>query len=211
LDQFAERRQSRAQRADAVVLAAVAVFSARGYHEASMDDIAAAARVSKPVVYAHFGSKDELYVACVARAAQRFHAALEHAVRAIESPELRLWTGILTLLDHVERERAEWTMLFAGLAGTDPVAQEAARLRSETEALIAALFTETAERAGVGGSALEAIEPLGTGFVGTSAGIMRWWLDHPETPKENVAMYLMNYVWSGLGGLIEGRLWIPPE
>jgi hypothetical protein len=29
-------------------------------------------------------------------------------------------------------------------------------------------------------------------------------------PKENVAMYFMNYLWSGLGGMIEGRLWVPP-
>src|SRR3954470_9045790 len=93
-----------------------------------------------PVVYVHFGSKDELYVA---RGAQRFHLALDEAVGPVESPEARLWTGILTLLDHVERERAEWTMLFAGPTGTEPVAREAARIRRETEALIAALFTET--------------------------------------------------------------------
>jgi AcrR family transcriptional regulator len=193
------------------VAAAVAAFSERGYHNASMDEIAAAAGISKPAVYAHFGSKDELYVECVARAAERFHRALEEAVRPVERPEARLWTGILTLLDHVDRERAEWTMLFAGVSGTEPVAREAARIRGETQALIAALFTETATRAGVGGSALEAMGPLGVGFVGTSEALARWWLEHPETPKENVAMYLMNYVWSGLGGLIEGRLWVPPE
>ena len=199
------------QRGDAIVAAAAAAFSERGYHGTSMDEVAAAAGVSKPAVYSHFGSKEELYVECIARAAERFHRALDDAVRPVESPEARLWTGILTLLEHVERERAEWTMLFAGVTGTEPVAREAARIREQTQSLIASLFTETAKRAGVAGSALEAIEPLGVGFVGTSEALARWWLEHPEIPMDNVAMYMMNYVWSGLGGLIEGRLWMPPE
>jgi AcrR family transcriptional regulator len=206
---FTERRRLRAQRADAVLDAAVATFSARGYHAASMDEIARAAGVSKPAVYARCGSKDELYVACVQRAADKFHAALERAVQSATTPEERLWTGVLTLLDHVERERGEWRMLFDDSARTGAVADETADIRRRTERLISDLFTETARRGGIGGSALEAIEPLGAGFVGTSEGIARWWLEHPDVPKENVAMYFMNYLWSGLGGMIEGRLWAP--
>jgi AcrR family transcriptional regulator len=207
---FVERRQLRAQRADAVLAAAASTFSARGYHDASMDEIARAAGVSKPAVYAQFGSKDELYVACVQRAAEKFHVALEQAVRAAETPEERLWAGVLTLLDHVEQERSEWTMLFDDSARTGAVAEETAGIRRRTERLISDLFTDTAVSGGIGGSALEAMDPLGAGFVGTSEGIARWWLDHPEVPKENVAMYFMNYLWSGLGGMIEGRLWVPP-
>jgi AcrR family transcriptional regulator len=209
-DAFYERRRLRARRADSVLDAAAQMFSTRGYHDVSMDEIARVAGVSKPAVYAQFGSKDELYVACVQRAAEKFHLALEQSVRSVETPEERLWIGILTLLDHVERERAEWTMLFDDSARGGAVGEETARLRRQTEQLIAELFTDTAVRGGIGGSALEAMDPLGAGFVGSSEGIARWWLDHPEIPKENVAMYFMNYLWSGLGGMIEGRLWVPP-
>jgi AcrR family transcriptional regulator len=210
-DPFLERRRLRSERAGTILDAAAATFAARGYHDASMDEIARRAGVSKPVVYAQFGSKDELYVACVERAASKFHTALEDSVRAVQTPEERIWTGVLTLLEHVERERAEWTMLFDDSARMGPVASATARLRGETEALIASLFTDTARQAGIEGSALEAMEPLGVGFVGTAEALARWWLDHPETPKENVAMYFMNYLWSGLGGMIEGRLWMPPS
>ena len=209
-DTFAERRRLREARAETVLDAAVAIFSEHGYHGASMDEVAAAAGVSKPAVYAQFGSKEELYVACIERAAHRFHTALERAVHAADTPEQRIWVGILTLLDHVERERAGWTMLFGGQdVRSGAVAQEAARLRAETTSLIAELFTETAAQAGIGGSALEVIEPLGAAFVGTAEGVARWWLQHPEVPRENLAMYLMNYVWSGLGGMIEGQVWMP--
>ncbi len=207
---FSERRRLRAARAEAVLEAAVEAFSERGYHDVSMEDIARAAGLSKPAVYAQFGSKDELYVACVERAAHKFHAALDQAVRSAATPELRLWAGVLTLLEHVEGERAGWMMLMEGSTRAGPVGEETARLRSETEALIATLFTATAREAGIGGSALEAIDPLGAGFVGTAEGLVRWWLAHPDTPKENVAMYFMNYLWVGLGGMIEGRLWMPP-
>jgi AcrR family transcriptional regulator len=209
-DAFAHRRRLRAERAEAVLDAAVAVFSRRGYHDASMDAIASAAGVSKPAVYAHYGSKEELYVAGIERAASKFHVALESAVLEAQTPQERMWAGILTLLDHVEQERAEWRMLFQGGAlPRGPVAAEVAELRDRTNALIAALFTDTAARAGIAGSATDAIEPLGSAFVGTAEGLIRWWLAHTDVPKGSVAMYFMNYVWSGLGGLIEGRIWMP--
>jgi AcrR family transcriptional regulator len=209
-DAFGARRRLRAQRGDAILDAAVETFSARGYHATSMDEIARAAQVSKPAVYAQFGSKDELYVACVERAAHKFHRALDEAVRAVQQPELRVWIGIFTLLDHVERERAEWTMLFDGSARSGLVGEETARIRRETEALIASLLIDTASEHGIAGSALEATQPIGAAFVGTAEAITRWWLEHPDTPKQNVAMYFMNYAWSGLGGIVSGRLWMPP-
>jgi AcrR family transcriptional regulator len=209
---FADRRRLRAERAEAVLDAAVAVFSARGYHDASMDAIAARAGVSKPAVYSHYGSKDELYVACIERAAGKFHDALEAGVLAAGGPQERMWSGIIILLDHVERERGEWSMLFEGGAlPPGPISTETAAVRARTTALIAKLFTDTAERAGIAGSAIDAMEPLGSAFVGTAEGLIRWWLAHPGAPKGSVAMYFMNYVWSGLGGLIEGRIWMPQE
>src|SRR5947209_6388432 len=209
---FADRRRLRAERAEAVLDAAVAIFSTRGYHDASMDAIAARAGVSKPAVYSHYGSKDELYVACIERASGKFHDALEAGVLAAGGPQERMWSGIMILLDHVERERGEWSMLFQGGAlPPGPVSVEVAGVRERTTALIAGLFTDTAECAGITGSAIDAMDPFGSAFVGTAEGLIRWWLDNADAPKGSVAMYFMNYVWSGLGGLIEGRLWMPED
>jgi AcrR family transcriptional regulator len=48
--------------------AAISVFSRRGFHLASMDEIA---EVSKPMIYAYLGSKDDLFTACIRREALR--------------------------------------------------------------------------------------------------------------------------------------------
>ena len=60
--------------------AAIAVFSEEGLHGASMDAIAARAGVSKPSVYAHGGTKDELFAACLAREAERLLTTMTAAV-----------------------------------------------------------------------------------------------------------------------------------
>ena len=65
------RRLSPEVRRRQVLDAAVAVFSEQGFHGASMDDVAARAGVSKPSVYAHGGSKEELFGACLRREGDR--------------------------------------------------------------------------------------------------------------------------------------------
>ena len=60
--------------------AAVAVFSAHGFQNASMDEISARAGISKPMVYAYFGSKDELFVACLHREGTR---VMEAVIRVV--------------------------------------------------------------------------------------------------------------------------------
>jgi AcrR family transcriptional regulator len=204
------RRRVREQRAQRVLEVAARRFADRGYHATAMDDIAREAGVSKPVVYAAFGSKDELYVACLEEAESRLHAKVQRAVLAEPEPEGRMWQGILALLDHIEGERAWWSMLFDDAAVTVPgISAEVAALRASTAGMLSELFMDTAGARGVGGTAMDAVEPLGHAFVGTCTALARWWLHHPEVPKGTVAMYFMNYAWMGLGDLIAGRLWLP--
>ncbi|MEU2258576.1 TetR/AcrR family transcriptional regulator [Nocardia xishanensis] len=61
---------------DTLLDAACAVFHATGFAAAGMDAIAAAADTTKPTLYAHFGSKDGVYQACLRREAAKFRAAL---------------------------------------------------------------------------------------------------------------------------------------
>lgn len=63
------KRLPRAVREQQMLDAAVKVFSRRGFHAASMDEIAEDAGISKPMVYAYLGTKEELFVACLHRRA----------------------------------------------------------------------------------------------------------------------------------------------
>ena len=82
------KRLPRAVREQQMLDAAVTVFAEKGFRETSMDAIAAAANISKPMLYLYYGSKDELFAACVNREGSRFIEAMtteqqDHLLRAI--------------------------------------------------------------------------------------------------------------------------------
>src|SRR2546426_4993440 len=75
----ARTKVPRAVREPQMLDAAVAVFAERGYHGASMDEIAAGAGGTKPMVYSYFGSKEDLYLACIDHAGTRLMEAGDQA------------------------------------------------------------------------------------------------------------------------------------
>ena len=207
----ARSREGRERRRQAVLDVADRMFSERGYHEVSLDELAGDAGISKPGLYAYFGSKEGLYVAALRRASEGLAARVEEAVAGTAgSPEQRMWRGILALLEFIDENRAAWTMLHRErVAGGGRYFEEVDRAHERMAALISELMAETSTARGIAGSALDAAEPLGHAFVGTCESIARWWLDHPEVPRGTVAMHLMNVAWMGFGDLVEGRMWLP--
>src|SRR5437588_9017179 len=96
------RRRLREARMHHVLEVAGRVFAEQGFYDVSMDDIAAAAGVSKPVIYTHFESKDGLYEAAVLHASEEFAARMRSTVTPAQSAENRMWVGILAFVDAVE-------------------------------------------------------------------------------------------------------------
>src|SRR5512142_2460053 len=109
----APKRLPRAVREQQMLDAAVAEFSRHGFHAASMDEIAARAHISKPMVYAYLGTKEELFIACLHREATRLMEAIAGAV--IPAPddgaarrltaEERLWRGVRAFFTFVGTHR----------------------------------------------------------------------------------------------------------
>ncbi len=88
----ARRRVPRAVREREMIEVAQRVFAERGYHAASVDAIAEGAGITKPMVYAYFGSKEGLYVACMERARRRLFEAIDEAADADAPPDEQLWS-----------------------------------------------------------------------------------------------------------------------
>jgi AcrR family transcriptional regulator len=183
------------------------VFATRGYHAASMDEIAERAGISKPMLYAYFDSKDGLYRACVNTATERLLASVSEAAGE-GLPEERMWRGILAFFDWVEEHRDGWALLHRDAAGA-PFAVEFVRRRTETVRLVGRLFGEVAAAEGLNPQLAEATDTLAHAFGGAAEAIANRWLDHPDEPKELQALRLMNLVWMGFGDLLRGRLWLP--
>ena len=118
------RRLTAEERRTGILDAALAVFSERGYHAASIDDIAREAGVSKALIYEHFASKQELYADLIARNAARAVPSAGAALSGVEveSGSARLAIGLDAFFAFVEERRDAWRMLFRDAADPETAA-----------------------------------------------------------------------------------------
>src|SRR5690348_6621074 len=129
---IASRRRLRREERESLMLdAAGEAFAARGFHGASMERIAAAAGITKPMLYRYFGSKEGLYAAYVRTSGRELVDNIRAPETRGDAPEVRLRAGIAAFLGYVEAHRSGWTVLHGETtAPTDAqIAREVADLR----------------------------------------------------------------------------------
>ena len=106
------KRLPRAVREQQMLDAAVEIFSVNGYHETSMDAIAAEAQISKPMLYLYYGSKEELFGACLHRELGRFVDEVNSNIDFSAAPKELLRTAVLAFLNYIDAHRASWMVLY---------------------------------------------------------------------------------------------------
>ena len=107
------KRLPRAVREQQMLDAAVQMFSVNGYHETSMDAIAAEAEISKPMLYLYYGSKEELFGACLDRELGRFVEAVRADIDFSASAERPAAQRRLSFLNYIDANRASWIVLYS--------------------------------------------------------------------------------------------------
>jgi AcrR family transcriptional regulator len=185
--------------------AAVEVFSRSGFHSASMDEIADAAGVSKPMIYAYLGSKDNLFSACIIREAERLMARITSAVPAGLAPDERLYRGLLAFFEFIAEYRDGWIVLYRQARVQGTFAGQIGVLRERIIVLVAELLAETGD-----GPAKAKAMPTAYTLVGAAEALSDWGVEHPELTPRQLARRLMDVVWTGLGGVLRGERWINP-
>ncbi|MET9328861.1 TetR/AcrR family transcriptional regulator [Tsukamurella sp. NPDC003166] len=194
-----------AERRSQLVDTARSVFADRGYAAATIEEVAAKAGVSKPVVYEHFGGKEGLYAVVVDR---EMEMVLEVFSRALleDRSKTRIEQITLALLTYVEERSDGFRILtrnssveHTGGYSTllnDLVSQVEIHLESEFESKnldpeLAPLYAQA--------------------LVGMVAMTAQWWLEVRDPPKEAVAAHIVNLSWYGLIGLKENPVAIEPS
>jgi len=178
------------------------VFAMQGYQGTSIEDIARAAGVTRPVVYDHFGSKENIYLACVRRARAELERLFDDAAGQDKDVRERLWGGINAYLEFVERHGRAWDVLFGqGGAGTGSAGEELLSQRFATVDRIANLFKSYASS--VSSRVDEtAIQAFAHALSGSGEQLAKWWRQNPELTREQVAGYHMAFAWIGLEQLV---------
>jgi AcrR family transcriptional regulator len=207
------RRLTAEERRAGILDAALAVFSARGYHPSSIDDIAREAGISKALIYEHFESKQGLYADLIERNAAELVERLGAAIGSVEadSGAIRLATGLDAFFAFVEERRDAWRILFRDAADpeTAPVLD---RILEQVTGLVAALIAEDpGARAMTDQDADRAIRVLAQMLVGSVQSVANWWAEHREVAREEIVEMVMAYAWLGLDRLSRGERWVPGQ
>jgi AcrR family transcriptional regulator len=137
------KRLPRAVREQQMLDAAVQLFSANGYHETSMDAIAAEARISKPMLYLYYGSKEELFGACLRRELGRFIDTVRGDVDAGQTrpgPRELLRRTIVSVLNYIDSHRSSWIVLYTQATSSQAFAHTVREGRERIIAMVARLL-----------------------------------------------------------------------
>ena len=180
-----------------------AVFAERGYDAATVEEVAARAGVSKPVVYEHFGGKEGLYAVVVDREVRSLVASFIAALVGTSPREL-LEQATLALLSYVEEQADGFRILVREppVAGSSEsgFATLISDVAARVEHILAAQLAARGYRTSFAGLYAQAL-------VGQVALVGQWWLEqvHPEADapptRDEVAAHLVNLAWNGLAAL----------
>lgn len=207
------KRMPRAVREQQMLDAAVRTFGRRGYMVASMDEIAELAGVSKPLVYLYLNSKEDLFTACIRREAAALVAAVRGGVRTDLPADRQLWDGLRAFFTHTSHYPDAWSVLhLQARTHGEPFATEVAAMRAEIVDFVTQLIL-VAARETHRDPDLPASEVAGIAeaLVGAAESLADWANTTPGVSARQAAATLMNFAWAGLGNLMDGRPWTPPE
>jgi AcrR family transcriptional regulator len=133
------KRLPRAVREQQMLDAAVQMFSVNGYHETSMDTIAAEAQISKPMLYLYYGSKEDLFGACLDRELSRFIDTVRADIDFTLGPKDLLRNTIVSFLRYIDANRAAWIVMYTQATSSQTFAQTVREGREQIIELVAGL------------------------------------------------------------------------
>lgn len=184
-----------AERRTQILAVALHEFATKGYHDTSMNDVAASLGVTKPVLYQHFDSKRAMYLALIDEVAAGMLESIAKATHNAPDARGQTEAGIVAYFEWVAAHRDEFMLLFSGDARSDEGFAAAVRNVEKSVAESIAPLID----AGLDPSHQRR---LAHALVGMSEGLSRHLVlsGEPFDPRE-VGTQLANLAWSGLRGI----------
>jgi AcrR family transcriptional regulator len=194
------RRLTADQRRQQLFAVALELFARRGYRATTMDDIADAAGVTKPLLYQHFSSKRALYLELVDSIARELLGAVREAVVQADGPRQQVELGFAAYFRLVVNKEAEFRLLYGRDHADDPELGRALRavedaIAEAIDPLIAAGLEDDHRRL------------LAYGIVGMAEGASRRFMAQRhegegdralEEEAQRLAQRMADLAWAGL-------------
>lgn len=183
-------RLSAVERRTQLIEVGRAVFAEKGYEGTSVEEIAERAKISKPIVYEHFGGKEGLYAVVVDREMEYVISEISAALQA-DTPREMIEGAALTFMRYV-RERPDG---FAVLNRDSPTSVGMANLLSEVAARVGTVLRTQFKRAGYDTKAAPLYAQALIGMVSFGG---QWWEDNTKMSPEEAASHIAALAWMGL-------------
>ena len=197
-DRPATTRLPAAERRRQLLEVALQVFADKGFYGTSMNEVAEAAGVTKPVLYQHFTSKEALYRELVDELGTRLERAIVEGVADADGPRQQVEAGFHAYFRWATREGPAFRVLFAEHNRADPV------LATAIEKVESAVADRVAGFIEVEGLSDDERQVLAYGVVGLAESTSRHWLGlglGPGTGADAFAAQVAQLAWSGLRGV----------
>jgi AcrR family transcriptional regulator len=172
-------------------------FSEQGFHATSMDEIAEAAGVTKPVLYQHFPSKRALYVELLEETGRQLLSLLTEATGRAATGRERVELGFRAYFRFAVGERASFRLLFGTSIRNDPefarIVEEILQAVAETVSTLIEIPTTDNNQRMI----------LATALIGMAESVSRRALQDPEheVDGEQLAHWIAEFAWFGLRGV----------
>lgn len=188
-------RMTAGERREQLIAIARGLFAERGFDGTSVEEIAAHAEVSKPVVYEHFGGKEGVYAVVVDREVTHLLAMMQDAL-GVGSPRQLLEQAAVALLDFVDSHPDGFRILVRD----SPIGATASfrTIMSDVASRVEGILADEFKARGYDPKMAPMYAQMLVGMVGTTG---QWWLDSRKPAREVVAAHLVNLAWNGLAGL----------
>jgi len=195
-------RLPRSARRKQLLGAAREVFVAQGYHAAAMDDIAERAGVSKPVLYQHFPSKRDLYVALVQQHTDELLSAIQAALESTTNNKQRVAATIAAYFEFIDSKSEAFRLVFESDLRSDPEVRDLVdTVSAGCAAAIASTIREDTHLPD------DEAELLGVALAGMAHITARYWLDSGRTvPREVADSLVAQLAWRGVRGFPKADL-----
>jgi AcrR family transcriptional regulator len=212
-DVTARRRLSHALRREQLLTTALGEFGRRGFHLTQMEHVAAAADVSKALLYRHFESKEGLFADVTSLVVGEVTERMNVAVHAAEGSLDRIRAIVRVLFEYATLEPEAWSLIVRHLDKPE-VGVELRELRDRLGESFADLLminrradpALTPATLAANERRVRLIVPL---MYGSLFSMVSWWLDHPDTPRERAESMSVEFIWLGLDRLRSGER-LPP-
>jgi AcrR family transcriptional regulator len=173
------------------------LFAERGFEGTSIEEIAARADVSKPVVYEHFGGKEGLYAVVVDREVERFIAMATRLLAGKDNTTEKFEVAAVELLRYIQDNSDGFRILVRDSnpsSGSGTFASLISDIASQVEYILGDVLKER-------GYDPKLAPMYAQMLVGMVAFTGQWWLDARKPELEEVAAHLVNLAWHGLSEL----------